>query len=49
MAKARGIMLRMAALGTLIGALVGVAVFAGQVPLTRFFTSDSAVIAQVTE
>ena len=38
---------RMAVLGVIVGAFVGVGVFAGQLPITRFFTSDMAVITQV--
>lgn len=38
----------MATMGSFIGAVVGVIVFAGQEPLTRLFTADMAVICQVT-
>lgn len=46
--RARGVMVRMAALGSLVGAVVGMAVFVSQEPLTRFFTSDMAVISQAS-
>ncbi|KAL6763380.1 mate-domain-containing protein [Haematococcus lacustris] len=44
---AEAMLQRLLFLGMLVGSVVGVVVFLAQHPVTRFFTSDAAVIAQV--
>ncbi|KAJ9513831.1 hypothetical protein QJQ45_020908 [Haematococcus lacustris] len=44
---AEAMLQRLLFLGMLVGSAVGVVVFLAQHPVTRFFTSDAAVIAQV--
>ena len=45
--EARGVMVRLAALAALLGAVTGLLVFTGRELLVRIFTSDPEVIAQV--
>lgn len=46
-ATARGILLRLLSLGTLIGVVAGVALFLSRDLVAHFFTADPAVIIQV--